>query len=698
MSSMFTLAIDSTTALAWLATFLVHSTLLCGAAWLLSRVLRAAKLRELVWRTALVGGLLTAILQTALGGGLLTVDTADLARWAERGVVREEGGSFGLIGVDAAGRSSGGAVAPSAEGVPPGTRSDSPRASGAGEPGPGRATGSALPAWIAGAWLAWAAFGLARLVRRRRRLAVALAGRRGVRRGPLVELLRRLKDERGPRRAVRLTTSPRVGSPLALGLAEICVPDYAHDLGRECHAALLAHELAHLRRMDAAWGTFAAVLARLVPFQPLFRVAERRLRAEAELLCDADAVQATGDAAGLARCLVEVAERTTGAFEPAWTAAMAAPRSEFVARVEAALQGGAPAPARGRTTATLAAGALALAALACAGPGVCRKDAAPTAGNQIALPAPDAGAPAAAPGKVGYNVQYTAPHLGSKPLLQVHVDGKLVAEELYESAEALREAIGAGIVAELARSSPLSDTDPAVELLDAEPSPRRSIEEKIRRYLANQAATSAVTLLLDDAGAIRGDDQILLPADVDDFLAARLFLARHAAAMPRAADPRSPLPPLPDGILRIQATSKTPFTRILGVMEQCGARDVLIWRLRLDLVQPDGSHEITPYNLPRDVHGVAEEVDDTRPAPTFTVEVRGDALTVVLPTPMGVTITPRPSLEQLPAQIEALTGMYPDARFVIDAYPGTVFAQVVAVLDALIDAGATDIAFVGRRK
>jgi hypothetical protein len=43
---------------------------------------------------------------------------------------------------------------------------------------------------------------------------------------------------------------------------------------------------------------------------------------------------------------------------------------------------------------------------------------------------------------------------------------------------------------------------------------------------------------------------------------------------------------------------------------------------------------------------------------------------------MGASIRPRPSLEQLPDQIDALIRMYPDAKFVIDAYPGTVLADL----------------------
>src|SRR5215208_6204080 len=56
-------------ATAWLATYALHSTLLVGLAWLASRRLarRSVRLEEAVWRTALLGALVTATLQVATG-------------------------------------------------------------------------------------------------------------------------------------------------------------------------------------------------------------------------------------------------------------------------------------------------------------------------------------------------------------------------------------------------------------------------------------------------------------------------------------------------------------------------------------------------------------------------------------------------------------------------------------------------------
>ena len=48
---------------AWLLTFAMHSTLLLGLAWLMARYARSHRLKELLWKTALVGGIFMATLQ-----------------------------------------------------------------------------------------------------------------------------------------------------------------------------------------------------------------------------------------------------------------------------------------------------------------------------------------------------------------------------------------------------------------------------------------------------------------------------------------------------------------------------------------------------------------------------------------------------------------------------------------------------------
>ena len=81
MRQFLTTSLTADQVVAWLLTYLVHSTLLLGAAWIVSRRLggRRLRLQETIWRFALMGALVTATAQLALGG----LGQAPLAgRWA----------------------------------------------------------------------------------------------------------------------------------------------------------------------------------------------------------------------------------------------------------------------------------------------------------------------------------------------------------------------------------------------------------------------------------------------------------------------------------------------------------------------------------------------------------------------------------------------------------------------------------------
>src|SRR5207244_13507506 len=98
-------------------------------------------------------------------------------------------------------------------------------------------------------------------------------------------------------------------SPVALGRAEICVPELAlSELGAEQQRSMLAHELAHLARRDSLWLAGASLIERCFFFQPLNRLARRELETTAEYLSDEWAMRNTRSAVALAKCLATVAE------------------------------------------------------------------------------------------------------------------------------------------------------------------------------------------------------------------------------------------------------------------------------------------------------------------------------------------------------------------------------------------------------
>jgi beta-lactamase regulating signal transducer with metallopeptidase domain len=314
---------------AWLATYAVHSTLLLGAAALFSRVLRRDDWREALWKAALVGGLLTASFahlsnHTALGG-----------RWAlTDGLATESlhvpGASVGTRYSTAAGGLSEPAGAPPHAAGGEGLEQSGVASSGGSVAGAG--------SWIAlllGIWGTVAVLLLGRLAVYHVRLFRELRDRQPITTGPLPEMLATLRRRAGIWTPVRLTASPRCPTPLVLGRNEICVPTrFSRDLDADQQRSALAHELAHVRRRDPLWQLTAGVLSAVFFFQPLHRLAGRRLREAAEHLCDDWAARQTGSPLGLARCLTSIAGWVGSVAVSEVAVAMAEGGSPLVRRIE----------------------------------------------------------------------------------------------------------------------------------------------------------------------------------------------------------------------------------------------------------------------------------------------------------------------------------------------------------------------------
>ncbi|MGH7475663.1 MAG: M56 family metallopeptidase, partial [Longimicrobiales bacterium] len=324
---------------AWLLTYLVHSTVLLGAAWLLTRRLtRSEALKETLWKTALVGAIGTATLQGVLGwapltGGLELASTAvGSVNSANASAARQpESRRVGLDEAAPAGASA--EVTEPTGDVATRTSSPLPTVRDRLVPGPGVLLAS---------WLVVALALLLRLGLRHVRLQRLLCDRRQLDEGGLAAALAELRRNAGLWRPVWLSASPRCPSPLALGTREICVPErFVSELEPEEQRAGLAHELAHLARRDPLWHVLAGVIESVFFFQPLNRVARLRLRESAEYLCDDWAVRQTGSQLGLARCLAQVASWVGPVREPvpSGTMAMAEGGSPLLLRVQRLLDG-----------------------------------------------------------------------------------------------------------------------------------------------------------------------------------------------------------------------------------------------------------------------------------------------------------------------------------------------------------------------
>src|SRR5438045_7792728 len=348
---------------AWLLTYVIHSTVLLGIAWLVTRRRRLEPAAsDLVWKVALLAGLVTGTIQSRLE---LRTPPAMMLPVAS---------------------------APRAPAVPePSIPSSTSRTSTNSVSLPSTSTVS-LPLVVVLFWATVALVSSLYYVARRLILVGRLADRRPVSEGALAATLADLQRTSGYRRRVRLTMARTISSPVALGLSEICVPELAvSELGAEQQRSMLAHELAHLARRDSLWLAGASLVERCFFFQPLNRLARRELETTAEYLSDEWAMRKTGSAVSLAKCLATVAEWIQASPLGVPVAGLAERRSLLVARIARLLDGRPPQrPASRRGWAVLA--TLGVAATVAAAPRVTSPPvplSVPERGEEVRSPSPE---------------------------------------------------------------------------------------------------------------------------------------------------------------------------------------------------------------------------------------------------------------------------------------------------------------------
>ena len=266
-------------AAAWLLTYLIHSTVILGAVWLITSRRRVSDtVRDVLWKSALLGGLVTATAQTAVAREPL----AGQLRLAPRTT---------------------GSVAPAMRIAVRTDFLDAPHRVVLLRPGGTRWTNVLVVFWLttAGGGLLLLTLGSTRALR-------ALGSRASLDGTPIGSRLRELLARAGVDRAVELTCSSAIASPVALPGNEVCLPRRALlELQPEEQDSMLAHEVAHLVRRDPQWLVLARAIEVVLFFQPLNRLARRRLQEVAEYLCDDWAIARTRRPVVLAKCLAVVA-------------------------------------------------------------------------------------------------------------------------------------------------------------------------------------------------------------------------------------------------------------------------------------------------------------------------------------------------------------------------------------------------------
>jgi beta-lactamase regulating signal transducer with metallopeptidase domain len=122
----------------------------------------------------------------------------------------------------------------------------------------------------------------------------------------------RLCHRLGIQRRVDLLISEHIQGPLAMGIvrAVILVPaSTLMALSPEQLEAVLAHELAHIRRADYVWNLAQTTIETLFFFHPAVWWLGHKVRHHRELCCDDLAVQSCGDAVLYATALLRLEEQ-----------------------------------------------------------------------------------------------------------------------------------------------------------------------------------------------------------------------------------------------------------------------------------------------------------------------------------------------------------------------------------------------------
>jgi len=182
-----------------------------------------------------------------------------------------------------------------------------------------------MPAWLlsalAAAWLLSLAYFLGRLawgiwktefIRRRAR-SLTLPPRAALSLQRSARLLGLRSD------SILASASPSISGPATMGIARSTLlfpPGLVDGLTPRDLDALLAHELAHMRRHDFAKNLFYGFLSIPVAYHPLQRLARARLDETRELVCDAMAAEAVGGRDTYAQSLLRLAAALSSRAEP----------------------------------------------------------------------------------------------------------------------------------------------------------------------------------------------------------------------------------------------------------------------------------------------------------------------------------------------------------------------------------------------
>lgn len=153
------------------------------------------------------------------------------------------------------------------------------------------------------------------------------------------QLLENLCDRLAVKRPVNLLVSEEIGTPISFGWWHPCILLH-ENVANDRLEFILLHELAHLQRKDWLVNLLVHAIGIFFFFHPLFYLVRKRLADVQEQICDGWVIQATGQRADYAQCLVDMLNQSVHRTKLAL--ALGHQRSQLKNRVKAILDNGFP--------------------------------------------------------------------------------------------------------------------------------------------------------------------------------------------------------------------------------------------------------------------------------------------------------------------------------------------------------------------
>ncbi len=217
--------------------------------------------------------------------------------------------------------------------------------------------GGVPPAWplnVAIVWLLGAAATGAALYRRRQGYRKIVRQAAPVAAAPVAVLVERWRAELGIRRRVAVVTSAALQSPFTIGSLRpvIFLPQAVLEQGEPgVIEAVIAHELAHIKRWDDLVLGLQLIISTIYFFDPVAWLSVSRMHEESERACDQLVITGRLDPRAYARGIIAVL-RLGLAREPGLTPAMAGGMTRVRERLETIMKANPKSPCRGRAAFT----------------------------------------------------------------------------------------------------------------------------------------------------------------------------------------------------------------------------------------------------------------------------------------------------------------------------------------------------------